>query len=48
MKRRFRGTEYMIHVRRTGERSLTADGVALSGDVVPLSDRETVLVEVTV
>ena len=45
--RRFRGTAYTIRVKRTGEKSIRADGVALDTDVVPLSDREAVFVEVT-
>ena len=47
MIRRFRGTEYTIHVKRTGEASLTADGVPVTGNVIPLSDKAGVLVEVT-
>lgn len=46
--RRFRGTEYTIHVRRTGEASMAVDGVPLSGNLVPLSDRKTLRLEVTV
>ena len=46
--RRFRGTEYTIHVKRTGEKSLTADGAAISGNIVPLSGKAAVQVEVTV
>ena len=45
--RRFRGTEYTIHVKRTGEASLTADGVPVTGNLIPLSDKAGVLVEVT-
>ena len=45
--RRFRGTEYTIHVKRTGEKTLRVDGAAVTGDIVPLSSKETVLVEVT-
>ncbi|MCL2030635.1 MAG: glycosyl transferase, partial [Oscillospiraceae bacterium] len=35
MTRRFRGVKYDITVRRTGRRSLTVDGVPVSGDVIP-------------
>ena len=46
--RRFRGTEYNIHVRRTGTRSLVADGRPIEGDTVPLyPGRASVDVEVT-
>ena len=45
--RRFRGTEYTVHVRRTGEKSMTADGVVLPGNLVPLTDKAAVTVEVT-
>ena len=46
--RRFRGTAYTVHVRRTGEKTVCADGVMLDGNTVPLSDQANVLVEVTV
>lgn len=47
--RLFRGTRYVIHIRRTGTPSLTADGVALAGNAVPLyPGRDQVAVEVTV
>ena len=45
--RRFRGTEYVIHVRRTGEKSMTVDGQPISGPTVPLSGKASVRVEVT-
>ncbi len=45
--RRFRGTEYAIHVHRTGEKSLTVDGTPIRGSLVPLSQKEHVSVEVT-
>ncbi len=49
VKRLFRGTEYDIHVRRTGTHSLTADGAPVDGDVVPLFPGKTsVSVELTV
>ncbi len=35
--RRFRGTEFRITVRRGGERSMSVDGTALQGSLVPLS-----------
>ncbi len=47
VRRKFRGTEYVVHVKRTGEKSLTADGTALPGNIVPLSDKAVVNVEVT-
>ena len=46
--RRFRGSEYIIHVRRTGEKSLSVDGKRVDGDIVPVSNAEKVFVEVTV
>jgi len=45
--RRFRGAEYRIHVKRTGEKSMTVDGAAAAGDLVPLTDRAVCHVEVT-
>ena len=45
--RRFRGTEYTIHVKRTGESSMTVDGVKVSGNLIPLSEKSHVTVEVT-
>ena len=46
--RRFRGTEYTIHVRRTGNASMTVDGAAVAGNIAPLTDKAAVTVEVTV
>ena len=46
--RRFRGTEYRINIKRGEEKGISLDGVKLSGNLVPLSDKETVLVEVWV
>ena len=46
VERRFRGCLYRIHVKKTGEQSLTVDGKR--ADRIPLQDRETVTVEVTV
>ena len=45
--RRFRGSEYVIHVRRTGEASMTVNGKAMDGNIVPISNLEKVFVEVT-
>ena len=45
----FRSVTYTIHMVRTGSRSLTVDGTAIEGNVVPLphGDANTVHVEVT-
>lgn len=45
----FRGVTYTIHMARTGSRSLTVDGTAIEGNVVPLptGDATTVSVEAT-
>lgn len=45
----FRGVTYTIHMVRTGSRSLTVDGTAIEGNVVPLptGDVTTVSVEAT-
>ena len=45
--RRFRGTEYTIHVIRTGIASMSVNGVPVRGNVVPLTNEATVAVEVT-
>jgi len=45
--RRFRGTEYHIHVNRTGIPGITVDGIPVSGNVVPLTNKTLVTVEVT-
>ena len=45
--RRFRNTEYTIHVRRTGKPGMRVDGVSVTGNVVPLCDKAQVTVEVT-
>ncbi len=47
VKRRFRGTEYEIHVCRTGNRKQTVDGIPLDG-IIPVSDKKTCIVEVEV
>ncbi len=36
VRRRFRGTQYVIHVVRTGRRTMTVDGSAVAGNIVPL------------
>ncbi len=47
--RRYRGAGYHIHVRQTGSYSLTVDGEALAGKVVPIAEGKKVYqVEVTV
>ena len=51
VRRRFRGTEYVIHVInpdnvQKGVKSITADGMTIKGNVVPLSEKDKVLVEV--
>ena len=46
--RKFRGTEYHIHVSRTGTPGLVVDGKALSGSLIPLTQAPKVDVEVTV
>ena len=45
--RRFRGTEYSIRVKRTGTPGMDVDGKPVSGNIVPLSDKPYVTVEVT-
>ncbi|MGI6280309.1 MAG: GH36-type glycosyl hydrolase domain-containing protein [Acutalibacteraceae bacterium] len=45
--RKFRGSEYIIHVKRTGVRSISVDGKAIEGNIVPLTDKKAVSVEVT-
>ena len=47
--RRYRGAVYRIHVKATGSYSLTVDGAAVSGKVVPFAEGKTeYAVEVTV
>lgn len=49
VRRRFRGTLYVIHVRRTGNRSMTVNGKPVPGDLVPLCPEQAqVNVQVTV
>ena len=45
--RRFRGTEYTIHISRTGERTMTVDGERINSNVIPLSGKQRAAVEVT-
>ncbi|MCD8384767.1 MAG: hypothetical protein LUC39_07420 [Clostridiales bacterium] len=48
VRRRFRGTVYVVHVRRTGTPSMTADGRTVDGNLAPLfPGKEQVTVEVT-
>ena len=48
IRRSFRGTEYVIHARRTGIYSLSANGKALEGNLLPIySGKEQVFVDVT-
>ena len=47
VRRKFRGTEYEIEVKRTGVSSLTVDGVTLDGDTAPLTEKTYCKVEVT-
>ena len=46
--RRYRGAQYNIHVKQTGTYSLTVDGAAVEGKVVPDSGKAEYCVEVTV
>ena len=46
--RKFRGTEYEITVRRGGEKGIKADGFSVSGNIIPLSTKDKVKVEVTI
>ena len=45
--RRFRGTEYTVHVRRGERKGITVDGQPVAGDLIPLSGKAAVSVEVT-
>ena len=47
LKRTFRGTEYHIHVRNTGHKKQTLDGVPFEG-LIPLSGKAKCVVEVEV
>ena len=44
--RRFRGTEYEIHYSRGNNKGIRADGIELSGNIVPFSGKDKVMVEV--
>ena len=49
LTRRYRGAEYRIHVKQTGEKSVVCDGVKLSAPVLPIAPAGSVCtVEVTV
>ena len=49
IERRYRGAMYRIHVRATGERTMTVDGTAVSGKLItPVSGKNEYNVEVTV
>ena len=45
--RRFRGCVYTIHVMRPGVRAMKVDGVPVTGNRIPLSNKQNVVVEVT-
>ena len=45
--RKFRGTEYVIRVKHTGEKTMTVDGKPVEGRVVPLSNASACQVELT-
>ena len=34
--RKFRGAEYVIHIRRTGEKTMTVNGTVVESNVIPL------------
>lgn len=44
----FRGTEYVIRVKKTGSRSMTVNGRVVDGDMIPLTDEPVCHIEVTV
>ena len=46
--RRYRGVQYIIHVKQTGAYSLTVDGKAIEGKVIPAPSGSSCNVEVTV
>lgn len=48
VQRKFRGTEYIIHVTRTGRYSLWSDGVRVEGRTLPITDAKVCHVSVTV
>ena len=47
VNRKFRGTEYIVNVKRTGAPSMTVDGKAVSGNIAPLTGNAVCHVEVT-
>ncbi|MCL1820572.1 MAG: glycosyl transferase [Oscillospiraceae bacterium] len=40
LTRQFRDVKYEIHMTRTGKRSLSVNGTAVEGDVIPLADKD--------
>jgi cellobiose phosphorylase len=51
VRRKFRSTEYVIHVlnpdnAQKGVKSIKADGMTIKGNVVPISEKDKVLLEV--
>ena len=48
VRRRYRGSLYRIHVRRTGTWSLTVDGTPVNGKLIPNTGKTEYRVEVTV
>lgn len=46
VRRKFRGCEYVINVRRGEKRAVSVDGVEIEGDVIPFVKKERVNVEV--
>ena len=47
IRRRYQGSTYHIHIRKTGERSVCVDGQPISGSILPRGEKE-YFVEVTV
>jgi len=47
VRRKFRGTEYEIEVKRTGTKTMTVDGIAIDGGTAPLTEKTACKVEVT-
>ena len=45
--RKFRGTAYTIHIKRSGEKTMTVDGNLMNGNLVPVSDKKEVTILVT-
>lgn len=49
IRRKFRGAMYVIHVRRTGEKSLCVNGRSLPGNLIPLQAQGSMVqVELTI